>query len=268
MHNKLTNILAIAVIASSTLICSESSAGLILGSGQAYGNVGGNFDYYPDPLNKNTSVSYEFSDQDILQFNLASGSSFNKEITYAEANSYDGMARLASSAGANLSVNQMGRISTFEGSVKASILWLSGDDRYNVFAGVRYSEVSLTYDFSLDTAHSFLFAGSGLYSGGVGSHLELDLINMLTNSLVCQECAMQAGVLDPGSYRISLYADNNNDGLLIGSLSGSSMMDVSLSLTDLYSGDASAVPIPASLILMLSGLSLLGFKTRRSAKGN
>lgn len=264
MHIKLTNILAIAVMAGSTLICSESFAGLTFGSGQAYGSAGGSFEYYPDLLNVNSPASYEYSDQNTLYFNLANGS-FNKEIVYAEASSQDGGARLASSAAVNLSVNQMGRTSIFEGAVKASILWLAGEDRYNVFAGARYSEASLTYDFTVDTAHSFLFGESGLYSGGIGSHLEVNLINNLTNSLVCQECAKQAGVLDPGSYRISLYADNSNDGLLIDSLSGSSMMDVSLSLTDLYGNDTAAVPIPASFFLMLSGLSLLGFKTRRSA---
>ena len=84
MRIKLTNVLGIALMASTTLVCSESSATLFLGEGKTSSRVGGSFLYYPDPQDGNSYTEHSYNDEATQNFNLSNGS-FNEEIAYAEA---------------------------------------------------------------------------------------------------------------------------------------------------------------------------------------
>lgn len=258
MKINLPTVLGITLIANTTFICSESSAALFLGEGKTNSQVGGSFLYYPDPQDGNSYTEHSYHDDAIHIFNLSNGS-FNEEIAYAEATSSDGLSKLASRAAVNLSVNQADRTTKFQGGGKASVLLLEDDtDHYlgRIFPDQRFSTSGFTYDFTLDTAHTFIFGESQVRDDGIGNQLVLELLALSSDpiSISCTECYNQSGILDPGNYRISFFAQYSTypNELFPGESSISN--NFSLSLTDIGDNDNLPLPAPTSLFLMLSAL--------------
>lgn len=266
MKNILTNLLGIVCIAGATCVSSESFAGLVLGNGTVGGSVVGSFNYYPDPTGPD-STFHEYSEDNNQSFNLLDGP-FSEEIVYAEDSSSDGNASLAGRSTASLSMDRSGDTHTFNGRVEASLLWLTGSTA-NIFPRSRYSSVFLSYNFTLDTSHDFLFGESGRFSDGLGSLLGVSLTNLDTQDIICRDdlrsgddtCDHRIGTIDSGAYNITISADISNNDQPISPPSSSSVNSFLLSLTD--RGDTSStVPAPASVFLLLGGLALLRLNNR------
>lgn len=108
--------------------------------------------------------------------------------------------------------------------------------------------------FTLTSDYSFSFISNAFEAEGAGES-EVELINATTGNVVFSQIVSEnkqtldfSGNLDAGNYTLYLGALSN----AIDGDTGSSDLEYTLQVT--------AVPLPASLPLLLSGLAALGFK--------
>ena len=291
-----TRILTATLIATTSLLSSQTSAGLIAGTAFAEDHARGFLDYDPQPENDLISdqISYSYLESERVEVDLSSQNLEHRVSgavdNFADAPSSERL-RMGGHAATSISLVNSGATHVFTsqidvdfGIVEAPVnADFANENLEGMFEINSRTRSNYSYSFSIDTQHEYSLAAFSpgfiptLQSGDSVRFRSDDGILFEGNSAFSGEDTVLSGILDPGTYHLSggfgeeFSPEGQSRGEGPGSFGDPQIIRYTLALTDLDSDGSGGggngngnVPAPASILLMLSGIGLLRLKRNRS----